>query len=59
MIIGFSVLLRGGEVPIIAIEGMVAFWEETRAHQNPHIMIALEGKFKGENNLRRHCVPIC
>ena len=58
MIIGFSVLLRGGEVPIIAIEGMVAFWEETRAHQNPHIMIALEGKFKGENNLRRHCVPI-
>ena len=29
-----------------------------KAHSIPHIMIALRGKFKGEDNLRWHCVPL-
>ena len=40
------------------VEGMLAFWGETRAHQIPHMMITLKGQFKGENNLRWHCVPL-
>ena len=58
MIIGFCISLRGEEVPLIVIEGMLAFWDETRVHKIPHMMITLKGKFKGENNLRWHCVPL-
>ena len=58
MIIGFCVSLRGEEVPLVVIEGMLTFWEETKDHEIPHMMITLKGKFKGENNLRWHCVPL-
>ena len=57
-VVGFCILLRGEEVSFIVINGMLTFWEETRVHRIPHIMITLKGKFKGENNLRWHCVPI-
>ena len=58
IIIGFCVSLRGEEVPLVAIEGLLTFREETRAHDSPHMMVTLKGRFKGENNLRWHCVPI-
>ena len=58
MIIGFCISLRGEEVPLIVTESMLAFWDETRAHRIPHMMITLKGKFKGENNLKWHCVPL-
>ena len=58
IIIGFCVSLRGEEVPLVAIEGLLTFWDETRSHNPPHTMITLKGRFKGENNLRWHCVPI-
>ena len=34
-IIGFCILLSVEEMPLIVIEGMLAFWEETRAHRMP------------------------
>ena len=58
VIIGFCLLLRGEEVPLTCIDGLLAFWEETREHEIPHMMITLKGKFKGKNNLRWHCVPL-
>ena len=58
IIIGFCVSLRGEEVSLVAIEGLLTFWEETIAHDPPHIIITLKGLLKGENNLRWYCVPI-
>ena len=57
-IIGFCISLRGEEVPLVAIDGLLEFWEETKAHTTPYMMITLRCKFKGENNLRWHCVPL-
>ena len=57
-LIGFCISLRGEEVPLTSIDGLATYWEETRAHATPHMMITLRGKFKGENNLRWHCVPL-
>ena len=34
------------------------FWKETRNYRIPHMMMTLKGRFKGENNLRWHCVPL-
>ena len=58
MIIGFCLSLRGEEVPLVVIEGILQFWDETQEHDIPHMMITLRGKFKGENNMRWHCLPL-
>ena len=50
--------LRGEEVPLISLEGLLTFWEETASHDTPHIMLTLQGRFKGEVNSRWHCVPV-
>ena len=54
--IDFCVSLRGYDVPLIVIEGLNMFWKETRNHRIPHMMMTPKGIFKGENNLRWHCV---
>eukprot|EP00984_Skeletonema_dohrnii_P012355 scaffold4996_cov82-Skeletonema_dohrnii-CCMP3373.AAC.2 len=38
--------------------GMLEYWEMSKDHEIPHIMITLCGLFKGEHNLRWHLVPI-
>ena len=58
LIIAFCLSLRGEEVPLTCIDGMLEFWKDTLRHETPHMMITLKGKFKGENNLRWHCVPL-
>ena len=56
--IDFCMSLRGEEVPLIVIEGMNMFWKENRNQHIPHMMMTPKGRFKGENNLRWHCVPL-
>ena len=34
------------------------FWKENSNHHIPHMMMTLKGRFKGENNLWWHCVPL-
>ena len=58
MLLSFCGALRGEEVPLVAIEGLVKFWDETKKATIPHIMLTLRGRFKGERDLRWHCVPI-
>jgi len=41
-----------------SVDGMAEFWKETRRHRIPHVMVTLRGRFKGEQNLRWHCVPL-
>ena len=50
--------LRGEEVPLLSLKGILHFWEESLASDPPYIMLTLHGKFKGETGLRWHCVPL-
>ena len=34
------------------------FLKETRNHSTPYMIMTLKGRFKGENNLRWHCVTL-
>ena len=54
----FGGVLRGEEVPLISLEGMMDYWDASVTHAHPHIMLTLHGRFKGESDSRWHCVPI-
>ena len=58
IMIGFCCGLRGEEVPMTALNGLLHFWHETRTASQPHIMIGLFGRFKAEDGHRWHCLPI-
>ena len=57
-VIAFALSLRGEETPMVSIDGLVEYWEETKRYQPPFIMVALRGRFKGEQNLRWHLLPM-
>lgn len=61
MLIAFGTGLRGEEVPLVSLEGLLNFWMETRRgdHIERHMMITLSGRFKGEVDSRWHMVPVC
>jgi hypothetical protein len=55
----FCAALRGEEVSLLSLTGLLTFWEETTTlADSPHILLTLHGKFKGETGVRWHCVPI-
>jgi hypothetical protein len=59
VILTFCAALRGEEVGLVSITGLLTFWEETtKAERLPHILVTLHGKFKGESGVRWHCIPI-
>ena len=59
MLLGFGAGLRGEEVPLVNLEGLLTFWMETREEEDRYMMITLQGRFKGEVDQRWHIVPIC
>jgi hypothetical protein len=59
MLLGFGAGLRGEEVPLVNLEGLLTFWMETREEEDKYMMITLQGRFKGEVDQRWHIVPIC
>jgi len=55
----FCAELMGEEVSLVSLTGLLTFWEETTMQETcPHIMLTLHGRFKGENGVCWHCVPI-
>ena len=61
MIVGFMLSLRGEEVPLVSLTGLIDYWAEGRKPTDdlpPHVMIPLQGRFKGEQGTRWHLVPI-
>ncbi len=56
VVIGYGASLRGEEVPLVSLAGLLENWAETKP--KGFLMIALRGKFKGEHNMRWHLVPI-
>jgi hypothetical protein len=59
LLIGFGVALRGEEIPLVSLKGMLDTWVEcTTAQPSPHMMVTLHGRFKGETGLCWHCLPL-
>ena len=54
MIIGFMLSLRGEEVPLILLAGLIEYWSEgfRLTEHERHVMITLQDKFKEEDYLR-------
>ena len=50
--------LRGEEVPLLALQGILEFWDRGRTNPTPHVMLTLRGRFKGETGLRWHLLPL-
>ena len=59
VLISFGAGLRGEEIPLVSMKGLLHFWDETRADPDPFIMVTLFGRFKGGSRHRWHCLPIC
>eukprot|EP00956_Cyclotella_meneghiniana_P040565 scaffold199299_cov36-Cyclotella_meneghiniana.AAC.1 len=41
----FCACLRGEEVPLLSLQGLLSFWEETTTAETPFIMLTLRGRF--------------
>ena len=50
--------LRGEEVTLLSLKGLMTFWHSTVSAEVPYVMLTLHGSFKGETGLRWHCIPI-
>ena len=57
MLATFGVGLQGAEVPLISINGLLTFWDESRMEEDSHVMLMLKGHFKGKVDERWHLVP--
>ena len=58
MLAAFGAGLRGEEVPLISLDGLLTFWDESRLDEDSHVMLTLKGRFKGEVDERWHLVTI-
>ncbi len=58
MLIAMGGGLRGEEVPLLSLDGILTFWETTSQEPDPFIMMTLKGRFKGEVDERWHMVPV-
>ena len=59
ILIGCGAGLRGEEVPLTSLKGLLHFWKETQDDPDPFVVVTLHGRFKGETGYRWHCLPIC
>eukprot|EP00956_Cyclotella_meneghiniana_P029333 scaffold70717_cov42-Cyclotella_meneghiniana.AAC.1 len=50
--------LRGEEVTLLSLGGLLTFWEDSLNSDPQYIMLTLHGRFKGETGLRWHCIPL-
>ena len=58
MLVAMGAGLRGEEVPLLSMEGLLAFWEESQSAADRFVMLTLKGRFKGEVDERWHLVPL-
>ena len=59
VLFGFGAGLRGEEVPLVSLKGLLTFWEETQSDPDPFIMATLYERFKEKTGYRWHCLPVC
>ena len=60
MLIALCAGLQGEEVPLVSLEGLLHFWQETfeGSANERYMMMTLSGWFKGEVDSCWHLVPI-
>ena len=59
VVIAFCGVLRGGEVFMKSLKGMLQFWEKTRKKNDlSHITVTLKGRFKGKTGEKWHMFPL-
>ncbi len=57
-LIAFCGGLRGEEVPLANLAGILKYWEAGGLAKSPHITITLLGRFKGEMGEQYHKLPL-
>ena len=57
-IVAFCCALRGEEVPMMSLSGIVQHLNDAINHGTPHVVIALVGRFKNETSEQKHLMPI-
>jgi hypothetical protein len=57
-VIAFCCALRGEELPLVDLHGILKHWDQSVDHDPPHIIIAILGRFKGEIGENYHLLPI-
>ena len=57
-IVAFCCALRGEEVPMMSLSGIVQHLNDAINHGTPHVVIALVGRFKNETSEKKHLMPI-
>jgi hypothetical protein len=59
LVMTFCLGLRGEEVVKLDIAGFLTYFESAKNHsEHPHVMVPLQGRFKGETGERWHLLPI-
>jgi hypothetical protein len=59
LVLTFCLGLRGEEVVKLDIGGFFTYFESGKNHpEHPHVMVTLQGRFKGETGERWHLLPI-
>ena len=58
-ILAFCCGLRGEEVPLVHLDGILRHWDEAMNHPtHPHVVVALLGRFKTEVSEKYHLMPL-
>lgn len=57
-LIAYAAALRGEEVSMTNLTGVLKYWEAAGSSPRPHVVVALLGRFKGETGERYHLMPI-
>ncbi len=56
--LAYTLALRGEEVPLVEIGGIIKHWDMGLNHETPHVVITLLGRFKNEVGESHHLMPV-
>jgi hypothetical protein len=57
-LIAFCCALRGEEIPLADLYGILCHWEDGEQNEDKHVVVALLGQFKGEIRENYHLLCI-
>ncbi len=57
-VLGFTLALRGEELPLVELHGTMKYWTQSVQHKKPHIVITPLGRFKNEVGETYHLMPV-
>jgi hypothetical protein len=57
-LLGFTLALRGEEIPLTELRGIHSHLNQGLTHEKPHVVITLLGRFKNELGESYHMMPV-